>query len=251
VPIALALATSGCATRKYVRNQVAPVNQKVDTLEANTNQNMAALTSKHDSDMSQVNERISTTDQRVAQLSTDTERAQGTASRAMAQAEANAASINAKKAAIANLTSTVKNAKNLQLLETENVTFGTNKSSLTPAAKAALDQVIAMSRTAPRSTFEVKGFTDTRGSKSHNLALSRKRAEAVQRYLVQNHVPLNTIHIIGMGEEGTPVNFNAEVAAAQGAPTTKAERHQEARRVQIRLFGAGETGGNAARSEPE
>ena len=36
VPITLVLATSGCATKKYVREQVTPVSQKVATFQTET-----------------------------------------------------------------------------------------------------------------------------------------------------------------------------------------------------------------------
>jgi len=67
LPITFALATSGCATKKYVRNQVDVVNQRVSQVETKTNQEIASLTSKHDEDISQVKERIMTTDNKVAE----------------------------------------------------------------------------------------------------------------------------------------------------------------------------------------
>ena len=89
IPIALALATTGCATKKYVSQQVAPVNHRVTALEKSTNDKISAVWHKEETDISQVNERISTTDQHVAQLSTAVQEAQGTASRAMQATEEN------------------------------------------------------------------------------------------------------------------------------------------------------------------
>jgi len=49
----------------------------------------------------------------------------------------------------------------------------------------------------PRYILEVEGFTDKSGDAEYNLALSRKRADTVVRYLVDHNVPLRRIHTIG------------------------------------------------------
>ena len=67
VPMTLLLGTSGCATKKYARAQVAPVRQEVAHLEAKTNEKIGAIWAKQKSDMSQVDERIATTDLKLSQ----------------------------------------------------------------------------------------------------------------------------------------------------------------------------------------
>lgn len=249
VPMALVLASSGCATKKFVRQQVAPVNAKVTTLETQTNEKIAAVVEKHDSDISQVNERISTTDQRVTQVAAAAQAAQGTASRAAQESEANSGKIAETSASVSSLTSGVANALNYQLVEKADVTFGFNKSTLTPEAKAALDELASKAAGLPRSAVELAGFTDTIGTKNYNLNLSRRRAEAVQRYLVMQKVPLRTIHIVGLGEEPAPPDAEADVSALPANPTT-AQLNRAARRVHIRLYGAGDiTQGTASRSQ--
>jgi len=249
VPIALVLATSGCATKSYVRQQVAPVSQKVAAVQKESNDKIATVWHKHETDISEVNERISTTDQKVAELATATQEAQGTASRAMQESEANSGKIEEHSTAITNLTSGVANALNYQLVEKSDVTFGFNKATLTPGAKTALDQVAAKFLALPRGVVELAGFTDTIGSKNYNLALSRRRAEAVQRYLVMQKVPLRSIHIVGLGEEAPPPGMEADLTAINGTPT-KAKRRQLERRVKISVYGAGDiTQGAASRSQ--
>ena len=249
IPIALALATSGCATKKFVSQQVAPVNHRVSTLEAQTNAKIAAVSSKEESDISQVNERISTTDQKVAQVATAVQQAQGTASRAMEETEANAGKIAANSTAITTLGEGVANALNYQLVEKADVTFAFNKATLTPEAKLALDQVAAKAAAQPRAVVELAGFTDTIGSANYNLALSRRRAEAVQRYLVQQKVPLRAIHMIGLGKETPPEGLTAELSTVDPNPS-KADLRRLERRVHIRVYGAGDiTQGTASRSQ--
>ena len=70
LPIAftLVLATSGCATKSYARQQAAVVNQRVSKVEKKTNEEVAYLTNKHETDISQVNERISGTDVKLGEV---------------------------------------------------------------------------------------------------------------------------------------------------------------------------------------
>jgi outer membrane protein OmpA-like peptidoglycan-associated protein len=232
VPLIM-LATSGCATKKYVSQQVKPVNNRVSQLEKTTNDRISYLNNKEQSDISQVNERISTTDQRVSQTAEAAQQAQGTASRAMEEVESSG--------------SGVANALNYQQVEKADVTFACNKDTLTPEAKVALDMIASKVQSLPRAVVEVVGFADKSGSSPYNLALSRRRAEAVERYLVMQKVPLRSIHIVGLGGEAPPPGLVAdEMEINPGAGKTQYSRL--ARRVHIRVFGAGDiTQGSASR----
>lgn len=248
LPIAFVLATSGCATKKYVAKQVAPVNHKVAALEKKTDDKIAYLNNKEESDISQANERISTTDQRVTQVAEAANQAQGTASRAMDAAEQSSAKADENTTAINSLSSNVANALNYQLMDTADVTFGFNKSTLTPAAKRTLDQLAAKALAQPRTVIELAGFTDRIGSNSYNLALSRRRAWTVQRYLISQKVPNSAIHVAGLGKEAPPPGLEADLTAANPNPS-KAEIDRLARRVRVRVFGAGDITGGAAREQ--
>jgi outer membrane protein OmpA-like peptidoglycan-associated protein len=190
--------------------------------------------------VSQLNERIATTDQKVSDVAAAVQQAQGTASRAMDDSAKNSA-------AIETLGSGVANALNYQEVEKGDVTFAFNKAILTPDAKTALDAIAAKVQGLPRAVVELVGFTDKKGSPNYNLALSRRRAEAVQRYLVMQNVPLRAIHIVGLGEEAPPEGLAADLSMVDPNPS-KAELDRLARRVHIRVFGAGDiTQGTASR----
>jgi methyl-accepting chemotaxis protein len=98
--IALVLATSGCATKKFVRQQVNPVKQDLASFQQKTNDQISYLDTQQKRDISQVNERIATTDQRVSQVAAVAQQAQGTASRAMDMSNANSARIAQTSAAV-------------------------------------------------------------------------------------------------------------------------------------------------------
>jgi OmpA-OmpF porin, OOP family len=246
VPIIM-LATSGCATKKYVRSQVNPVNTRVSQLQKQTEERIAYLNNKEQSDVSQLNERIATTDQRVAQVAEAAQQAQGTASRAMSETEANQAKIAANAAATDTLAAGVANALNYQQVEKGDVTFGFNKATLTPDAKIMLDAIALKVQELPRAVIELAGFTDKVGSANYNLGLSRRRAEAVQRYLVMKKVPLRNIHIVGLGEEAPPAGLEADIAVMNPNASNR-ELNRAARRVSVRVYGAGDiTQGSASR----
>ena len=243
VPI-LMLATSGCATKKYVSQQVSPVNARVSTLQKQTDERIAYLNNQRKSDMSQINERLATTDQRLSEVAEAAHQAQGTASRAMEESEATGAK---NSAAIDTLGAGVANALNFQLVDSGDVNFGFSKATLTPQAKAALDMMAQKALAQPRTVIELVGFSSQIGSPEYNLGLSRRRAEAVQRYLIQQKVPLRSIHIVGLGQERPPEGMAPDMTATN--KPTKAEMNRMARRVHISVYGAGDiTSGSASRS---
>lgn len=253
VPLIVTLATSGCASKRYVRNQVNPVNYRVSALQAKTNDQVAYLNKtqiNQQNEISATNERISTVDQKVSEVSSTAQASQGTASRAMDESTANTAKIEETNRAIATLGEGVANALNYQIVEKADVTFGPNQTALSPDAKIALDMIAMKVQSLPRTVVELVGFADSSGSAEHNLVLSQRRAEAVQRYLVMKNVPLRNIRIIGVGAEAPPANLEADLQAMVPNPT-KAERSRLARRVHITVYGAGDiTSGSAGRSQP-
>jgi outer membrane protein OmpA-like peptidoglycan-associated protein len=249
ITFSLVLATSGCATKSYARHQAAVVNQRVSKVEKKTNEEVAYLTNKHETDISQVNERISTTDMKLGEVANSAQQANSTATQAAEAADANKTQISANSTQISSLATGVANALNYQLVEKGDVMFGFNKSELTTQGKAALDSIIQKVQALPRAEVELVGFTDPIGSEAYNLALSRRRAEAVQRYMVQQKVSPYTIHIVGLGEASAPEHLAADLRAANPNSSQK-EINKLSRRVVVRVYGAGSiTEGTASRSD--
>jgi outer membrane protein OmpA-like peptidoglycan-associated protein len=241
VLLSFMLAASGCASKKYVSKQIAPVNQKLSQFEKQTDERIAWMNNKEQRDVSQLNERIATTDQNVAQAAAAAQSAQGSASRAMEDADAAKTAADAAKTATDSLQSDMSNALNYKLIDRADVLFAFNKAELTPEAKATLDDIITKYKAAPRGIVELAGFTDPRGTSNYNLGLSRRRTWAVQRYLVSHDVPTRAIHMVGLGEEAPPEGLTAE--STEGRAT--GSRYHQDRRVNIRLYGAGDIGSPA------
>ena len=239
--ILLALLASSCATKKYVGRQIHVVDQRLTQVQTQTNEKLE----KQQGEISYLNERVITTDQKLSGVADTAQQANQTAGQALQQAQTNSAAIQAGTAVLeAHSTALVKLANdfNYTLMESGNVTFRFNKWDLTPQAKAALDLMIQKAQATPRALIEVLGYTDDIGPASYNLTLSRRRAEAVARYLVQNNISLKSISLLGLGQEQTPQLLAAEVEAFQ-PNASKQELRGLARRVRIRLYAPG--GANA------
>jgi len=110
--------------------------------------------------------------------------------------------------------------------QTAAVNFKTGSAVLSPESKTTLDDIASKALNAKGYVLEVSGFADSRGSVNLNRALSQRRADAVIRYLVENHnIPLRRIV--------TPYGYGEMNPVAQNE--IKEGRAQN-RRVEIKLL---------------
>lgn len=93
--------------------------------------------------------------------------------------------------------------------DTAAVNFRVGSSVLTADGKAKLDAIATKALNAKGYVLEVTGFADSTGNTNFNRALSQRRADAVIRYLVEQHqIPLRRIVTpYGFGESN-PVADN-------------------------------------------
>lgn len=81
---------------------------------------------------------------------------------------------------------------------------------LDEAATQALDAVLANPVTATGGAIVLRGSSDSRGSDADNKAASKRRAEAVARYLEAHGVAKDRLTVIALGED-RPVAPNANL----------------------------------------
>jgi len=106
------------------------------------------------------------------------------------------------------------------------VNFRTGSAVLLPDAKTKLDQIATKALNAKGYVLEVTGHADATGGANFNRALSQRRADAVIRYLVEQHkIPLRRIV--------TPYGFGATSPVAEN--NTRAGRAQN-RRVEVKVL---------------
>jgi outer membrane protein OmpA-like peptidoglycan-associated protein len=106
------------------------------------------------------------------------------------------------------------------------INFRSSSAILSADAKTQLDDVATKALNAKGYVLEVSGFADANGSVERNRALSQRRADAVIRYLVENHrIPLRRIV--------TPYGFGESNPVAENK--TRDGRAQN-RRVEVKLL---------------
>jgi outer membrane protein OmpA-like peptidoglycan-associated protein len=205
--LALTVAVApACATKKFVKTEVGNVNGKVDTL-AGTVEETQERTRKNE-------ERIGSVDQKAEAAGRS-----ATEARAAADAAASAAKdvdsrlggrINAVDAASRKLVFEVT-------LSEDQGNFAFGKTDLPDAAKMRLDDVIRQVKADPKNIFfEVEGHTDNVGTPQVNERIGMERAEAVKRYLYEQHqIPLHKINVISYGEEKPVAPNNTQDGRAQ------------------------------------
>lgn len=81
------------------------------------------------------------------------------------------------------------------------VLFAFGSATLRPEASVALNDIlVSIRQTFPYPLIRVEGNTDSIGSDAANDALSLRRAEAVQAWLVANGIPRAAITTVGLGK---------------------------------------------------
>lgn len=94
------------------------------------------------------------------------------------------------------------------------VLFNVNKAALSSGGIVNVKKLAEFLKAYPQRTVVIEGHTDSRGSESYNQALSERRAEAVQKALVEMGIGTDRIATRGFGES-TPVANNETAAGRQ------------------------------------
>jgi OOP family OmpA-OmpF porin len=136
--------------------------------------------------------------------------ARGGAKAAQETADAAVAGVNATNERISALDDYVPQ-------DTTAVNFRVGSSILTADGKTKLDAIATKALNAKGYVLEVTGFADSTGSTERNRALSQRRADAVIRYLVEQHqIPLRRIITpYGFGESNPVADNKSRDGRAQ------------------------------------
>lgn len=237
--LALTLAATGCATKKYVTQQLSPVQAKI-----------AADETKNDSKNAEQDTKLATQGKEIEEIGTDLSRSKERLAADIATADqkavaaGQAANQAGQRADTAQQTATgaqnlaqqgiqrtttlervVDGLNKYKMTKSVVVLFQVNQSKLSKEAKAQLDELATATAGLDRYMIEVQGFTDKTGTADINEKLSQDRAEAAARYLVNDHmIPVREINMLGSG-----------YASPVGDDKTAQGRKQN-RRVEVRLF---------------
>jgi outer membrane protein OmpA-like peptidoglycan-associated protein len=210
--------TTGCATKKFVRQNVdnldakiGGVDKKVDEKTGELDNRVTELDRKTETSISSAQAKADTADQNALKAGKDAQDANALAQKGLTQ--------------VGQVDQKVENIDNYQRAKNETVLFKFNKSELTPEAKQQLDSLAQNLATMKHYVIEVKGFADNTGPKEYNLELSRHRADSVVRYLTETrNIPLAKIHILGYGSDNPATADN------------KREARKLSRRVEVNVL---------------
>jgi peptidoglycan-associated lipoprotein len=96
------------------------------------------------------------------------------------------------------------------------VHFGYDDASVRQADVAALDRFANVARKYyPGAKVTVEGFADPAGTSSYNLALSRRRAEAVRSFITSRGIDGSLVSSIGYGETRLVTRAERDMPGAQ------------------------------------
>jgi OOP family OmpA-OmpF porin len=208
------LASIGCTTKNYVRQQTTPLINKtneLDDLTAKNSKDIKDVDQRAQAGIQAVQAQAAAVDQKAIAAGNDADKAQLSANNATQRVDV--------------LTNAVVNLDNYRPVVETAVHFGFNRDNLTQEAKEAIDQLASSVATTKGYIITVEGATDSVGSADYNYDLSQRRANAVIQYLAaEKSVPAYKIYLIGLGKD-KPVDSNKT-----------ADGRAKNRRVDIRLM---------------
>ena len=110
---------------------------------------------------------------------------------------------------------------NIDLVMPGSITFSFDSATLNSSFKPTLDKLASTMNQYNQNTITIAGHTDSQGSASYNMGLSRDRAYSVANYLTARGVASNRINVVAYGESRPIATNNTE------------SRRQQNRRVEL------------------
>ena len=195
-----------CATKKFVRTSVGEVNDKV-TSQGKT--------------LEETQERVRVAEGRISETDAKATAAGDSATKANAAAsEASNRAVEVGRTAEARAVSIEGEMRKLifeTVLSEDRGQFKLGKAVLPEDATGALDNMVNQLKADKKNVWvEIEGHTDSTGDKMMNEKLGLARAEAVKRYLYEQHqIPLHKINVISYGEDKPVAPNNTRDGRAQ------------------------------------
>jgi outer membrane protein OmpA-like peptidoglycan-associated protein len=203
------------ARKKYVQRQTQPIRDRVNELDE--------LTSANSKMIKDVDARSQQGIQMASTKANEADQHAVDAGNKATQAQTTATQANTRLTTVETVVSNIDQYKSTNQTE---IRFRAGQTVLSEAAKQAIDQMATPVKSQRGYIIEVQGFSSGKGQTA--IATSRKMADAVVRYLVENHeIPVYRIYVLGMG------NAPAQTASADNGEKPK---RMSGGRVEISLL---------------
>jgi outer membrane protein OmpA-like peptidoglycan-associated protein len=188
------------ARKKYVQRQTQPIRDRVNELDELTAANTKMIKdvdSRAQAGIQMASTKASEADQHAVDAGNKATAAQQTATQA-----------NNRLTTVEGVVSNIDQYKATNQTE---IRFRPGQSILSADAKTALDQLAEPLKGQHGYIVEVQGFSSGKGQTA--IGTSRKMADAVVRYLVENHeIPVYRIYVLGMGNAPMPTSADDQGA---------------------------------------
>jgi len=200
---AMLVLISGCATKGWVR-------EELGKREADLSQRIVKVDDRVGEETLRVDKRVEGVEGRLTQ---EAQRVEGmgvrvgtletsvtSTSEVVRSAREHADAAMAKAEGVdSRLTRLWTNRYNPKVVDTVNVQFGFDRAALDDGGQTALLGVVKELQANPGLVVELTGYTDMKGAREYNYALSQRRVESVRRFLVEKGVQIARIHAVGLG----------------------------------------------------
>jgi outer membrane protein OmpA-like peptidoglycan-associated protein len=209
--VAMGAGSTACASKKYVNTRVDDINTKMGTMSES---------------IEQTQERTRQNEQRIGEVDQKADAAGAKASEAAVAAENARTAASTVDARVTDLDRATRRLVYEVVLSDDNSKFDFGRAALEDDVKAEIDKIVERLTADPKNVFlEIEGHTDAVGAPQINERLGLERAEAVKRYLYEQHsIPLHKMSVISFGET-KPV-----------APNDTREGRAKNRRVVIKVL---------------
>ena len=97
----------------------------------------------------------------------------------------------------------------IKLIMPGNITFATDSSAIASSFYSPLNNLAGSLKQFNQNTIEIIGYTDSTGSRQHNMDLSLQRAQSVSTYLSSQGVDASHLSVRGAGPD-QPIASNAD-----------------------------------------
>src|SRR5579864_3075391 len=184
------------ARKKYVQRQTQPIRDRINELDE--------LTSANSKMIKDVDGRAQQGIQQASAKATEADQHAVDAGNKATQAQTTATQANNRLTTVEGVVSNIDQYKASNQTE---IRFRPGQTVLSKNAKSALDDLATPLKGQHGYIVEVQGFSSGKGQAA--IETSRKMADAVVRYLVENQeIPVYRIYVLGMGN--APVQTTAE-----------------------------------------
>ena len=210
--------STACATKKFVRQNVGEVNEKVDSMGRSLEETQER-TRKNEGRITEVDAKAAAAGQ-SARAANDAAVAANSAAAAAAKVGTEASS------KVDTIDKASKRLVYEVVLSEDQGNFKFGKTVLPDEAKQKLDEMVAQMKQDPKNIYlEIEGHTDSIGAPATNEKIGLARAEAVKRYLYEQYqIPLHKMNVISYGKD-KPI-----------APNKTKEGRAQNRRVVIKVL---------------